>query len=108
MRTLTMITHARRTKIPFLIVPTLYDRRTRASREALEKLREEYMDTLWDLVIPIDTQFRDASKNGVPITEVNRSARGVLAFEALLDCLLEASSLEQSNNGYGLLEAGVI
>jgi chromosome partitioning protein len=51
-------------------------------------LRDIYTDDLWDLVIPIDTQFRDASKKGVPLTVLNSHARGVIAFEALLDTIL--------------------
>ena len=107
MRTLAMITHSRKVMIPFLIVPTLYDRRTRASRETLEKLRDVYPDELWDLVIPIDTQFRDASKSGVPLTELSRHARGVIAFEALLDTLTEMRAEETPRNIVGMTEAKI-
>ena len=89
MHTLSMINRARKVAISRLIVPTLYDRRTRASRETLEKLRDIYSDDLWDLVIPVDTQFRDASKCGMPLSDLNRHARGVIAFEALLDYMIE-------------------
>jgi len=89
MRTLAMVTQARKNKIPSLIVPGLYDRRTRASRDALEVLQATYTDELWDLVIPIDTQFRDASKQGIPLTLLNRHARGAIAFESLLETILE-------------------
>jgi chromosome partitioning protein len=87
--TLAMVTRARKNPIPSLIVPGLFDRRTRASRDALEILRETYTDDLWDLVIPVDTQFRDASKKGVPLPEYNSHARGAIAFEALLETILE-------------------
>jgi len=86
-RTLAMISRARE-PLPYLIVPTLYDRRTRASREALELLQHHYSTRLWELVIPVDTQFRDASKRGIPLTAMNPQARGVLAFAALLDTVL--------------------
>jgi len=88
-RTLAMVGRARKTPLPYLIVPTLYDKRTRASRETLELLHESYAQHLWDLVIPVDTQFRDASKKGIPLTMMNTQARGVLAFSALLDTVLE-------------------
>ena len=88
-RTLSMVTRARKSAIPMLIVPTLYDRRTRASRDTLEMLRETYAENLWELVIPVDTQFRDASKKGVALTELNNHARGSLAFESLLDTVIE-------------------
>jgi chromosome partitioning protein len=88
-RTLTMIRRARKSPIPYLIVPTLYDKRTRASRESLNMLRENYAENLWDLIIPVDTQFRDASKKGLPLSAMNDQARGVLAFTTLLDTVLE-------------------
>ena len=88
MRTLSMIAQARKAAIPRLIVPTLYDKRTRASRETLEILRENYPNDLWELIIPVDTQFRDASKCGIPLSELSRHARGVIAFEALLDYVI--------------------
>lgn len=87
--TLSMVTRARKSLIPYLIVPTLYDKRTRASREALEMLHNSHGEDVWDLVIPVDTQFRDASKRGVPLTVMNSHARGVLAFESLTDTILE-------------------
>ena len=90
--TLAMIARARKNSIPSLIVPSLFDRRTRAGRETLEMLRENHSDELWDLVIPIDTQFRDASKRGVPLTELNPHSRGVMAFESLLNTILEMRS----------------
>ena len=92
--TLAMITRARKITIPTLIVPSLYDRRTRAGRDTLEMLRDIYTDDLWDLVVPIDTQFRDASKKGVPLTALNSHARGVIAFEALLDTILHMRGVE--------------
>lgn len=92
--TLAMINRARKCSMPLLIVPSLFDRRTRASRDTLEMLREIYSDELWDLVIPVDTQFRDASKKGVPLTELNSHARGAIAFEALLDTIFEMRAEE--------------
>lgn len=92
-RTLSMISRARKQEIPYLIVPTLYDRRTRAGREALEKLQNSYPEKLWDLVIPVDTQFRDASKQGIPLPVMNSRAKGVLAFEALLETITELRGL---------------
>ncbi len=92
-RTLAMISRARKATIPYLIVPTLYDKRTRASRETLDMLRDLYADNLWDLVIPVDTQFRDASKRGLPLPVMNSQAKGVLAFEALMETIIEMRGL---------------
>lgn len=95
--TLSMVNKARAASIPSIIVPTLYDRRTRASRDALEYLRARHAARLWDLVIPVDTQFREASKRGEPLPLVQPGARGVLAYESLVDGLLEMYSEASSS-----------
>ena len=89
LHTLKMISRARGGEVPRLIVPTMYDRRTRASGEALQVLRDQYRDAVWSEVIPVDTQFREASKAGRPLSLWQPRARGALAYQALLDTLLE-------------------
>jgi chromosome partitioning protein len=86
-RTLAMITRTRKQPLPYLIVPTLFDRRTRASVDCLENLRAHYRENLWEGVIPIDTQLREASRAGVPVAQAAPSARGTQAYESLLDRL---------------------
>jgi len=39
-------------------------------------------------VIPIDTQFREASREGIPLPLAQPKARGTLAYAALLTELL--------------------
>ncbi len=89
-QTLAMIERSRGKALPHLIVPTLFDKRTRASRQTLDLLQERYGQALWELVIPVDTQLRDASRNGAPLPLVAPSARATLAYSALLDTVLEA------------------
>lgn len=84
-RTLSMVNKARAERLPHLIVPTMFDRRTRASVQALRTMRDRFDGELWDDVIPIDTRFREASKAGVPLPQMDRSARGARAFRQLLD-----------------------
>src|SRR3569623_798571 len=87
--TLSMVNKARGTPMPFLIVPTLFDRRTRASRDALVYLQEHHGKDLWELVIPVDTQFRDASMAGVPLPLSQAGARGTLAYVSLVETLMD-------------------
>lgn len=96
LHTLKMIGRARGGTLSHLIVPTMYDRRTRASGDALAVLQERYPDVIWREVIPVDTQFREASKVGKPLSLAQRSARGARAYSRLLDTLLgrEAGPLE--------------
>ena len=88
MNTLDMITKSRKTPLLSTIVPTMFDRRTRASSDSLQALREKYNEKVWGSVIPVDTQFREASRQGLPISFMNKSTRGSKAYEALLDYLL--------------------
>ncbi len=88
MRTLKMIRHARRNTFEYTIVPTMFDRRTRAALDSLRTLREQYGSELWESVIPVDTKFREASKQGLPLSIMSPSSRGSKAYEALLTSLL--------------------
>jgi len=87
MRTISMMNHARMKPIPYLIVPTLFDRRTRASGQALDNMKERYPQTLWRGIIPVDTQFREASRAGLPVSLLSPRSRGALAYDELLQDL---------------------
>jgi len=87
--TIDMIQKARKQIVRYSIIPTFYDLRLNASIETLKTLKQRYKDTLWEGVIPIDTQFREASQRGVPLTIERISSRGGRAYSHLLDYLLE-------------------
>lgn len=91
-RTLHMIQQSRGAPLPFVVVPTMFDRRTNAARESLRHLKETYPYNVWDDVIPVDTQFRDASRVALPLTIMNPKARGALAYRKLLTDLLRVSA----------------
>lgn len=84
LRTLSMVTRARRHPLKYTIIPTMFDKRTRASHESLKFLRETYPEQIWRSVIPVDTQFREASRRGAPLSMINPHARGVIAYTELL------------------------
>jgi len=96
LHTLKMVLKARTEPLPYLIVPTLFDRRTRASIDSLRRLRERYPGQVWDGVIPVDTKFREASRAGVVPPIYDPRARGVGAYAALLETL---RSDEKSKSG---------
>jgi chromosome partitioning protein len=89
LRTLHMIGRARHPVPEYTILPTMFDRRTRASLSTLRLLRERHAASLWRAVIPVDTQFREASRMGIPLPIKSPNDRGVLAYEELLNDLLE-------------------
>ena len=86
--TLRMVFNSRKTPPKFIIVPTIYDKRTKASRDSLQALRERYPDNAWNAVIPVDTRVRDASAVGVPLSLFDKSSKAVEAYSELLELLL--------------------
>ena len=88
LNTLKMITMSGKHSIEYRIVPTMYDRRTRASQEALDYIRNKYPDHIWDQLIPVDTNLRQASLLGIPISLKFPSSRGSRAYEVLLNDML--------------------
>ncbi len=69
---------------PMVVIPTMYDKRTRASRDSLLFLKNEYPAMIWRYYIPVDTRFRDASlAHKVPSVHCP-DARGVEAYNQLV------------------------
>jgi len=89
LRTLQMVQRSRDFSLEYTIVPTLFDKRTRASLDTLKTLRERYPDALWNGVIPVDTRFREASLAGVPLSIMRPGARGAQHYRQLLEYLLQ-------------------
>ncbi|EDQ00670.1 ParA family protein [Shewanella benthica] len=87
-KTMILMGRSKKTKYSFTVVPTMYDKRTRASSLALKNLGEEYGEHLWPDVVPIDTKFRDASLAHLPASHYAPHSRGVKAYERLLNYLL--------------------
>ena len=88
LHTLSMVLRARKQPLQYLIIPTMFDRRTRAAIQSLRQLRDKYPEHMWDQVIPVDTQFREASRRGLPLSHVAASSRGAKAYAALLQSLV--------------------
>ncbi|MAZ66192.1 MAG: cobalamin biosynthesis protein CobQ [Kangiellaceae bacterium] len=86
-----MVGKALKSTFPHTIVPTLFDRRTRACIQALRTLREDYGDRVWRSVIPVDTRFRDASLAHIPASTLAPECRGVDSYKRLLKYLLSVT-----------------
>ena len=87
LHTTKMVLRARSDTLPYLVVPTMFDRRTRASIDSLRTLRSDHAGAVWGGVVPIDTKFRDASRAGIPPSLFAPHSRGVAAYSALLEKL---------------------
>lgn len=72
-------------QIDYIIVPTMYDKRTHASNTSLDFLKIHYRDHLWSGVIPVDTLFRESSYRNIPVPLMDKKSRGGEAYRALLD-----------------------
>ncbi|HAU93408.1 MAG TPA: cobalamin biosynthesis protein CobQ, partial [Alteromonas sp.] len=70
-----------------IIVPTMFDRRINAAIAAQKQLLLDYKEQIWKGMIPVDTRFRDASQMQSPASIVYPKARGVFAYEKLLNVL---------------------
>ena len=68
----------------YIIVPTMFDKRTRASNHSLTYMREHYPSKVWSGCIPIDTLFRESSAQRTPLPLMAPSARGAQSYYALL------------------------
>ncbi len=72
----------------YLIVPTLHDKRTRAGKDCLATLRQDYSEQLWRSAIPVDTLLREASREHVSPAKITEPSRGLEAYRLLLDDLI--------------------
>ncbi|GLS89441.1 cobyric acid synthase [Psychromonas marina] len=88
-KTLQIMQQSRDSNFNYCIIPTMFDRRTRASLDTLQQLKATYKTTVWSGVIPIDTKFRDASIKHLPVSLFARNCRGAFAYETLLNYLLQ-------------------
>ena len=93
-KTLLIMQRSKNNHYNYLIVPTMYDRRTGAATASLTKMRDEFGDRVWDLVIPVDTKFRDASEKHLPLPQFKPRSRGVVAYGLLLNYLIDLDKAE--------------
>jgi chromosome partitioning protein len=90
--TLGMVMQSTKKQLPFTIIPTLYDRRTHASINALKKIRELYGELVFAESIPVDTKFRDASERAQVPSDLDPDSRGVRVYRHLLSNLLSTAN----------------
>jgi len=99
MHTLRMLENSQHNDLQYVIVPTMYDKRTQASVSSLRDMRHKYGTDTWPGKVPVDTKFRDASKQGVPPGLLSPSSHGVQAYNSLSQWL-EKTYSDQPNTRY--------
>jgi chromosome partitioning protein len=75
----------------YTIVPTMFDKRTKASIIAYQQLQDTYKEKVWPGVIPVDTNFRNASVAQKVPSHFAANSRGVFAYKSLLDYLMKSA-----------------
>jgi chromosome partitioning protein len=88
--TLRMLETSQKRPLEYVIVPTMFDRRTQASISTLSEIRHRHGVDTWPGKIPVDTQFRNASKKGIPPNIYAEDSRGILGYASLLKWLQTA------------------
>jgi chromosome partitioning protein len=73
----------------FTIVPTMFDKRTKASLLAFKRLQELYSTQVWPGVVPIDTNLRNASVSQKVPSDYAANSRGTIAYKSLLNYLIK-------------------
>lgn len=87
MSTLAMVSRSLKRSMPHVIVPTMYDKRTRSSIDCLKALRENHPYAVVPDAIPVDTLCREASRVQLPLTVWQPASRGAIAYTRLLDTI---------------------
>lgn len=76
-------------RVRVMVLATMYDVRTRLSREILGELRRHFGEKLLPVVVHFNSKLREAASFGQAITEYDPGSRGYEDFQALAQWLLE-------------------
>ncbi|MFO6421885.1 ParA family protein [Motilimonas sp. KMU-193] len=95
-RTFNIMQRSRPKPFKYCVIPTMFDKRTKASLSTLQAIKDKHPTDAWNSVIPIDTKFRDASLKHIPPSAYSRNCRGVFAYETLLNHLQQLENKEQA------------
>ena len=95
MKTLDIMQGEQTQPFKFTIVPTMFDKRTKASLMTYRKLQELYGAAVWPGVVPIDTNFRNASVSQKVPSDYAPSSRGIIAYSNLLKYLTHLKSVSK-------------
>jgi chromosome partitioning protein len=92
MKTLDIMQGQQPSAFKYTIVPTMFDKRTKASILTYQKLLRAYGEAVWTAVIPIDTNFRNASNAQKVPSDFAPKSRGILAYRDLLTYLVNLTT----------------
>ncbi len=90
--TIDVVRNRRRPELDYLIVPTMFDRRTRIAKEVLEHLQDHFGEHMATSRIGVDVRLRDAALQGQPIEQFAPRARAAREYRALASEVVARSS----------------
>lgn len=67
------------------VLASMYDIRTKMSREILGELRSHFGDKMFDRVVNFNTKIKEAASFGQPISEYDSTSKGQADFRALAE-----------------------
>ncbi len=97
-RTGEMVERSRRRPLPMSILPTLFDRRTRAGNETVKLMQDKHGHRVWEDAIPVDTRICNAASLTVPPQSEDYPGRGLAAYRRALEWILadDAQQMERA------------
>jgi chromosome partitioning protein len=78
-------------ELDFRLLITMFDRRNRIHNRMSERLRENFSHLLFNTNIGVDTQLRESSLTGLPITHFHPRSRSARQYQNLAEEILELS-----------------
>ena len=87
-RTIEMLAQRAGHHAEFMLLPTMYDVRTKLARELLAEIKRQFDDYVLPMVINFNAKLKEAASFGQPITEYDPASRGCADFDRLADHLL--------------------
>ncbi len=69
----------------FGVVVTMFDKRSKLSRDVLDEIAKVFGDKVYDTKIPRNIRLAEAPSYGKPVLLYDRKCAGALAYEALCD-----------------------
>lgn len=74
--------------INVMVLPSMYDIRTKMGREILAELRKHFSDKMFKTVVNFNTKLKEAASLGQPISEYDPASKGHKDFQALAEELV--------------------
>jgi len=96
LETLSILCKRCQQKVDVRVLASMYDIRTKMSREILAELRSRFGDRMFRTIVNFNTKIKEASSFGQPINEYDPASKGQQDFHALALEVIGAEAQQQS------------